>query len=100
VTDPLSAAGLLATLAAHPTATHIPYRPFVDPLELHGSWWLLLLPLSLGISVIYKAVRMRDLDGYWRAVLVMTAQIVLGMLALAVASFLLVELYARWIVSR
>lgn len=68
------------------------WRPFLDPLDLHEYWWAFLVPLALGISVAYKAVRLRDLGApYWRAVAVMTAQIVLAMVMLGIATFLLLE---------
>ena len=35
------------------------WRPFLDPLDLHGYWWAFLFPLSLGIAFTYKAVRVR-----------------------------------------
>ena len=69
------------------------YVPFVDPINVFHDWWyLLLIPLSFGISVIYLALKMRDLDRFWRAVAMMTVQIVLVMAALAVALVVLVEL--------
>ena len=69
------------------------YVPFVDPINVFHDWWyLLLIPLSFGISVIYRALKMQDLDRFWRAVAMMTVQIVLVMAALAVALVVLVEL--------
>jgi hypothetical protein len=68
------------------------YMPLLDPIDAFQDWWyLLLLPLSFGISVIYKALRMSSLEGFWRQVTVMTTQIVLGMIALAVCLVLLVQ---------
>jgi hypothetical protein len=64
------------------------WRPFLDPLNLHAWWWAFLLPLSLGIAVAYKAVRVPTLAGYWRAVAIMTAQIILGMIVLGIAAYL------------
>ena len=67
--------------------------PFVYPIQFFQDWWyLLLIPMALGISVIYKALRMPTLDHYWRGVLVMTAQIVLAMIGLAVALVVVVQL--------
>ena len=49
------------------------YIPFVDPINVFHVWWyLLLIPLSFGISVVYRALKMRDLDRFWRAVAMMT----------------------------
>jgi hypothetical protein len=68
------------------------WRPFLDPLNLHEYWWAFLVPLSLGIAVAYKAVRLRELGAaYWRAVVIMTAQIVLAMILLGAAMFVLLE---------
>jgi cytochrome c biogenesis protein ResB len=67
--------------------------PFVDPINVFHVWWyLLLIPLSFGISVVYRALKMGNLDRFWRAVAMMTVQIVLVMAALAVALVVLVQL--------
>lgn len=67
------------------------WTPLIDPLNLHAYWWALLVPLSLGISVAYKAVRMRSLRRYWPEVGVMTVQIILVMAALGAAGFVFVQ---------
>lgn len=67
------------------------WTPFLEPLPLHEHWWLTLIPLALGISIAYRAVRVKDFRSYWKRVLVMTIQIVGGMILLAAAVFLLVE---------
>jgi hypothetical protein len=70
------------------------WRPFLDPIGMHAAWWLLLVPLSLGISVAYKAVRVRSLRRYWREVGVMSAQIVLAMMLLGAAGYVFVQFLA------
>lgn len=72
---------------------HLPlaYRPFIDPIDLQRGWYLLLIPLALGIAAAYKAVRVNDLRTYPREVVVMTIQIIFAMLALGAASFMLVQ---------
>lgn len=67
------------------------WRPFLDPLSLHQYWWAFLLPLSLGVSFTYKAVRVRDLADLPRQTLVMTAQVILGMILLGAAVFCFLE---------
>ena len=68
------------------------YIPFLHPINaLQGFWYLLVLPLSFGISVIYKAMRMPGLEGFWRQVAIMTAQIILYMIALAIVLVVLVQ---------
>lgn len=76
---------LALTLAA------LAYRPFVDPVDIQRIWYLLLVPLALGIAVTYKAVRIPDMRRYPRQVAIMTVQIIIAMLALGAASFLLVQ---------
>ena len=80
------------------TPSLVGYVPFVDPISVFHDWWyLLLVPLSFGISVIYRALKMQSLDRFWRAVAMMTVQIVLVMAALAVALVVLVELVIPWL---
>ncbi len=67
------------------------WRPFIDPLDLHGMWFLFLIPLSLGIAVVYKAVRLRSMDRYWQNVVVMTGQIIVGMIALGALSYVVIQ---------
>lgn len=68
------------------------YRPFLEPLPIRGAaWWLLIIPLALGVSVVYKAVRARTLERYWIGVAAMTTQIIVVMVLLAVGVHVLVE---------
>lgn len=69
------------------------YIPFVHPINAFFTWWyLLLIPLSLGIAMVYKALRVQDLRTYWREVGVMVLQIILAMVGLAVALWILVQI--------
>ncbi len=69
----------------------IAYVPFLDPINAFHEWWfVLLIPLSFGISVIYRALKLPSLEHYWRAVMTMTAQIVLAMVALGIALVIVV----------
>jgi hypothetical protein len=71
----------------------IAWIPFVEPLPAMVIWWpLLLIPLSLGISMIYKALRVPNLDHYPREVAIMTTQIIVAMIALSLALILLVQI--------
>ncbi len=68
------------------------YIPFLHPMSIFHQWsYLLLIPLSFGISVIYKALRLPVLDSFWREVAIMTTQIVLAMIALAIGLAVLVQ---------
>lgn len=63
------------------------YTPFIDPINAHSWWYLLIVPLALGISVAFKAVRCGDMRRYPRQVLMMTVQIVAGVVGLAAACY-------------
>ena len=67
--------------------------PFLEPMNALQTWWyLLLIPMAFGISVIYKALNEDNFLNYWRSVLVMTTQVVLGISALAVAVGLFIQI--------
>lgn len=58
------------------------YIPFIDPLDLHGVWFWLLLPLAVLIAMAYKAVRTPDMAHYWRQTALFSAQIIVGIVGL------------------
>ena len=54
--------------------------PFVQPAPgVAHLWWLLVVPLSILLSMIWRAIRTVNLADYWPSVARMSAQIVLGM---------------------
>jgi len=66
--------------------------PFVTPMPSIDSWWpLFLIPLAIGISMIYKAIRLSTLDRYVVGGGVMTVPIVLAMVLLALGLYLVVQ---------
>jgi hypothetical protein len=67
------------------------YTPFIDPIDVHKFWYLLLIPVSLLVAVAYKACRVESLSDFPREVAVMTVQVVVVMILLGFASFLFVE---------
>jgi len=68
------------------------YFPFAYPILLFHDWWyVLVIPLSFGISMVYKAMRLPSLEHYWRQVVLMTAQIVLAMIGMDLALIALVQ---------
>ena len=70
----------------------VAYTPFLDPLNVFQTWWyLLIIPLALGISVTYKAMRIYDLGDFFRQVVIMTVQIIVAMALLAAGLILLVQ---------
>jgi hypothetical protein len=70
----------------------IAWRPFIDPINAHEWWFLLLIPLSLFIAIAYKAVRVPDMGRYWREVAVMTVQIIASMILLGIAAYIFLQI--------
>lgn len=67
--------------------------PFVQPLPGISAWWpLLLIPLALGISMVYKALRVNSLEDYPKEVALMTTQIVIAMVCIALILTIIVQL--------
>jgi hypothetical protein len=90
---------LACTIAASVSApASLAWRPFIDPLDAHRAWFLLLIPMALFISMVYKGVRLPELDRYWRQVAVMTFQIVVGIIALGAGVFLFIQYIAPAVV--
>lgn len=68
------------------------WTPFVQPVnDASHWWWLLVVPMCAGISVVWKAIRLPVLDRYWREVAFMTGQLLAGMVALAAGLMVLVR---------
>lgn len=74
-----------------PTLLTLAVRPFLDPLPLERYWYLLIIPMALGIAMAYKAVRVLDMRKFWFSTMVMTVQIVGGMIALGTFTFVFVQ---------
>ena len=62
------------------------WTPFLGPAPgVPSWWWLLVLPLSLFVSMSWKAVSQDDLAGYWPSVARMASRVVVGMIAMFTA---------------
>jgi hypothetical protein len=68
--------------AAAGLATGQPWRPFLDPLPLHGAWLVLLAPVVVALAVVYKAIKLPRIEHFGREVAVLSVQVV-GLLVLA-----------------
>jgi uncharacterized membrane protein YedE/YeeE len=67
------------------------WTPFLQPAPgVERWWWMLVLPMALGIAMSYKAIRTKDLRDYPRDVLRMSAQIVAAVVGIAIGLYLLV----------
>ena len=68
------------------------YRPFLEPLPLDASWLVLLVPMVIAISVVYKTIKVRDLRKVPQQAALLAAQIVLFMVAAAAILWIVTEL--------
>ena len=68
------------------------YQPFRKPAPLWDYWYLLLLPLCLAITIVYKSVRCESMRRVPREALVLFAVIIVVMVASAGALAAIVEL--------
>ena len=61
------------------------FKLFLDPIPIWSNavWPWLLLPLAVSVSVVYKSIKCRTMARVPREAAVLTACIVLGMLAAA-----------------
>lgn len=68
------------------------YVPFLDPLPVDRWWLLMLLPLVVVISIVYKAIKVEDLHQLPRQAAALTAQILTFLVLTAAALLLISEL--------
>lgn len=83
---------MLMLLVNNPlTLGSLAYRPFLDPINAHGWWLFLSIPLVVGISVAYKAIRLPGMQYYWNQVIKMSVQVLVALVVLCGALYVLVE---------
>jgi hypothetical protein len=86
---------LIAAVTPLPDAGQEPYVyvPFLKPLPAWGDdvWPWLLLPLCLGVAVVYKSIKCQSMARVPKEAAVLTAWILTGMAIAAVVLGLIVE---------
>jgi NAD/NADP transhydrogenase beta subunit len=70
---------------------------FIDPIQAHDAWYLMIVPMVIFIAIGYKAVRTVRMEDYWREVLVFILQVLGGMAALTVAFMVAVNVLVPWL---
>ncbi len=80
----------MTSMLALPTT--LAFRPFLDPLPIDGYWMLLLIPMVIAISVVYKTIKTDRLHKIPREASILAAQIVAFMALAAAALWILTEL--------
>jgi|GEM_PF-1339169 len=71
------------------------FQPFRQPLPVWDLWYLLLIPLCAGVSIVYKAIKCREVRQVPREAAEIFAMILLGMVVAAVALFALLRLMEK-----
>ena len=70
---------------------------FIDPIQAHDAWYLMIVPMVIFIAIGYKAVRVKHMEDYWREVLVFILQ-VLGLMGLITVAFMvLINVLVPWL---
>ena len=73
--------------------TILAWIPFIDPLPgVQANWIWFVLPLVLGIAMMYKSIRVGEVSRWPREVAVMTGQVLLAFAGFAIGLFILVQL--------
>jgi hypothetical protein len=81
-------------LLAQDTASRA-FEPFRQPLPVWDYWYLLLIPLCIGISIVYKSIKCREMKQVPREASVIFIMIMLGMIATAAALYALMRVLER-----
>jgi hypothetical protein len=74
-----------------PHASILAVKLFLVPLKVWDQWYWLLLPLCLGVSIVYKSARIDSMRRLPLEALKTMVWIVSGMVAAAVALLLLMR---------
>jgi hypothetical protein len=82
----------LPSLAAQQSVLWLAYRPFMEPLNLHTHWLLMLPTLAVAIALSYKTIKLDDLKDLPRETAALTGQIMLFMAVAAAVLWLVTEL--------
>lgn len=69
------------------------YRPVLDPVRLDGYGMLMFLPLVIVIAIVYKTIKLDDLDKLPRQAAILATQITAFMILAAAAIWLMVEIW-------
>jgi TRAP-type mannitol/chloroaromatic compound transport system permease small subunit len=62
----------------------IAYQPFLYPLPIWDYWAFLLIPLALGVSIVYKSIRCGQMSQVPRQAIEISFYIIISMVLAAV----------------
>lgn len=67
----------------------IEWKPFLTPAPVWDYWYLLLIPLVIGVSIVYKSIKCAKVSQIPREAAAIAIYILLAMVALAVGVMLI-----------
>jgi hypothetical protein len=77
----------------HAAADASAWIPFLEPMPAaHRWWWLLIVPIAVGVSLAWKATRLEEPERWQRPVAIMSGQIVLAVAGIAIGLFVLIQI--------
>ena len=74
---------ILAVTTAKSVAVPMGWRPFMTPMPIWNYWFLTLLPLCAGVSLVYKTTKTADTGAILREAALLTIWIALGLIGAA-----------------
>ena len=81
----------LALLPGLGVSSLLAWHPFLQPAPgVQRWWWILVLPMAVGVSLAYKSTRTVDLERLPREALRMSVQVVAALVGIALFLYLLV----------
>lgn len=75
-----------------PSPILLAYTPFLHPMPVWDYWLWLIIPLTLGVAIVYKGMKCRRLADVPREAAQISFLILTGMAAAAVLLWLVVRL--------
>lgn len=72
-------------------AALLAWTPFLQPLPLEAYWMWLILPIAAAIAVVYKALKLRNIEQLPVEAAKLTVVIIASMIIAAIALYVLVE---------
>jgi hypothetical protein len=67
------------------------YTPFLHPIPVWDYWLWLLVPLTVGVSIVYKSMKCRNMSDVPREAAQIAVLILLGMAAAAALLWVIVR---------
>ena len=71
------------------------FQLFLDPLPVWNYWPWLLIPLSIGVSIVYKSIKCKSMSTVPREAAGISLVILLGMAGAAAVLWGVVEIVSR-----